>query len=403
MTKSTSNPLPTRMAFGLLWLFVFTLPLTQATEIPGVGMISKVAGLMAIISGLIAVASRNEFRLLGTVHAIMAGFILWSIITLCWSVAPDLTVQRIVTYLQLFVLVLMVWEFCREEKEVLEILGAFVLGTMIPALSTLTGFIPGQQALIQRASAPGFDANSLAFILALSLPVAYYLILRVKSPVSALYRLQMGFAFCAIVLTGSVAAMIAMVVGLSLVFWTAHLVPVRTRTNVFALFLLLGAAVILFIPSSLWKHIAEESRNGGITLTAAVNTGFQSVRSTPIGGYGAGSMAAPASHTLPSHQANFTVFSEIGVVGVACFIAIFGVLFLEAEGMSGATKSFWFTVLAVWTFSVCCRNWDCSPSAWLLFGLLAAHSACLNREAVTEPECEQKRSYYVEKGAQVWS
>ncbi len=166
--------------------------------------------MLAITVGVITVVAQRSVRMPVGVHLAMAGFIMWSAVTLLWSVAPELTVERTTTYIQLFVLVLTIWELCREEKDVLRILSAFVLGTIIPTLSTLTGFQPGQSMLAQRASATGFDANSLAFILALSLPVSYYLILREKGVISALYRLQMGFAFCAILLTGSAGAMIAL-------------------------------------------------------------------------------------------------------------------------------------------------------------------------------------------------
>jgi hypothetical protein len=396
MIKTTTRPLLTRIALALLWLFVFTLPLTQATEIPAIEAISKVAGLMAIVAGAAAVAARKQIRVLGAIHLTMAGLIAWSAVTLCWSIAPELTVQRIMTYLQLFVPVLLIWELCLEEKDVLQMLGAFVLGTMIPALSTLQAFLPGQETMMQRASVAGFDANNLAFMLAMSLPVAYYLILREKRPISALYRLQMGFAVCAILLTGSAITMIAMVVGLSLVCWTFHVVPVRTRLNAFVVLMVLAGAGILLIPASLWQHLGEESRSGGITLTSAISGGVGTVRSTPLGGFGAGTMAGAANH-----YTSLTMFSETGVVGVACFITLLGILFLAAERMSGATKSFWFTVLAVWTVGVCALNWECSEPAWLLFGLLAAHSACLKQEGVTAMEQEQKRNYYIEEGAEV--
>lgn len=127
MNEPTSLPLPSRIAFALLWVFVFTLPMTQATEIPHIAMISTVAGFVAMAASVVAGVARKQIRYLGPVHIAMAAFIAWSAITLCWSIAPELTVQRIVTYLQLFVLVLLVWELCEEEKAVLQILSAFVL------------------------------------------------------------------------------------------------------------------------------------------------------------------------------------------------------------------------------------------------------------------------------------
>jgi hypothetical protein len=403
MTNLNQRPLPTRIAFVFLWLFVFTLPLAQATEIPWVGTITKVAGLIAMAAGGVAVLARRQVRALATVHMTMAGFIVWSAITLCWSIAPELTVQQIMTYVQLFVLAMLVWEFCVEEKDILRILGAFVLGTMVPALSTLRGFLPAQDTFLQRASVAGYDPNTLPMILAISLPVSYYLILREKSAVTALYRLQMGFAVCAVLLSGSAATMVAMAVGLSLACWTIHAVPARTRNNAFALVVLFSLAGMLLLPASLWKHISEESRKGGITLTTAVNSGLESMHSTPAGGFGAGSMAAAAGHSAATAKTSFTMLSETGVVGVACFIVLLAVLFLSAERMTGITKSFWCTVLGVWVVGVCSLNWECSQASWLLFGLLAAHSACLKQEGVTPAEREQKLNYYVERSAEVWS
>jgi hypothetical protein len=403
MTKPTIRKFLTRFAFTLLWLFFFTLPLTQTPEIPAAGWISRIAGLATMALGALALAGRKQFRLLSSVHMFMAGFILWSTVTLTWSVDPDLTVQRILTYLQLFVLVVLIWELCVEEEDVLRILSAFVLGTIVPALSTLQGFLPGQNTLYERAATPGFDPDNLAFILALSIPASYYLILRDKSAISALYRLQMGFAICAILMSGTAAALIAMTIGLSLVCWTFHTINIRTRANVFALILMLGGAIVLALPSCVWKHFWEESRNGGITLTTIVDGGLKAVHSTPAGGLGAGVVASKRADSPVSAKNPLTLFSETGVIGVAWFLVMLGALFLAAEQMSGINKSFWLTVLAAWAVSACLLSWECTQSAWLLFGLLAAHAACLKQQRITENVREQRRNYCVEQGAEVWS
>jgi hypothetical protein len=392
-----------RIAFALLCLFVFTVPLAQAAELPYAGAISKCAGLTALVAGVIAVAARRRVRRLGPVHMMMAGFILWSAITLCWSVAPDLTVQRILTYLQLFILVLLTWEMCVEEKDVLRLLSAFVLGTIIPALTTLQAFLPGQEILYKRAITEGYDPNNLAFLLAISLPVSYYLVLREKGSIAALYRLQMGFAICAILFSGSAATLICMAIGLSLVCWTIHVVPAQNRRSAFILIAMLVGVVLLLIPTSIWQHISEETRSGGITLSSLATTAVNTIQATPLGGYGAGSTTNNLGHKAGVPHTSFTMFAETGVMGVLTFMVLLGVLVLAAEGMSGPTKSFWLTVLGVWTVGVCGLNWDCTNSAWLLFGLLAAHSAASEKEAVTDMEKQQRRNYYIEAGAEVWS
>jgi len=149
----------TRIAFVLLCLFVFTLPFVQVTEIPAMATISMATGFAALFAGALAVAARKQVRTLSAVHLAMGAFILWSAVTLTWSIAPAMTVERVMIYVQLFVPVILVWELCTGEEDVLRVLGAFVLGTLLPALSTLAAFLPGRQTLYLRAAA-GSDANS---------------------------------------------------------------------------------------------------------------------------------------------------------------------------------------------------------------------------------------------------
>jgi hypothetical protein len=290
---------------------------------------------------------------------------------------------------------MLVWELCIEEIEVLRIAGAFVLGTMAPALSTLLAFLPGQQTLFDRAKA-GVTPNELAFVLVLSLPISYYLILRDKSPTSALFRLHLGLAVCAILMSGSAATLIAMAVALTLFCWTFHLVPARTRLNMFAMAMLLAGAAIVFLPSSIWKTLAYESRAGSVTLAVVADTGTAAVRSTPFGGYG----AAAALHVPAAKY--FTLFTETGIIGVFCFGIMLAILFSAAERMGGAARSFWFTELAVWAIGAWAFNLESSPAVWLLFALLAAHSASLHQSALTATERSRKQTYYIEQ-AEVWS
>lgn len=399
-----------RLAFILLWIFVFTIPMAYATEIPGIGSISTAAGMAAIVGAAIAAAVGKKVRILGPAHMAMAAFVLWSAVTLWWSVAPTLTIHRIAAYLQLFVLVLLVWQMCTGEKDVLRILSAFVLGTIIPALSTLKGFLPGQDTLVQRATflagdGTGYDANQLAFVLALSLPAAYFLILRENGPLVSLYRLQMGFAVCAILLTGSPNAMIAMAVGLSIVCWTFHTLAIRTRINVFVILVVLGAGTML-VPSQVWKGTDDQIHKGDITFTVVINRELDSLHSTPIGGFGAGTQSRPAvasSERLGGRPTVFTLVSETGPIGVACFLAVLGVLALSAATMPGINKSFWLTSLGVWTVGALSLNWDCSQPAWLVFGLLAAHSACSNNRPARQTETSKTENHCFDKPAEACS
>ena len=101
-------------------------------------------------------------------------------------------------------------------------------------------------------------------------------------------------------------------------------------------------------------------------------------------------------------DAYLVMLSETGVVGVACFISLLGVLFVSAERLPGITRIFWFNALTVWAVGLFALNWQCSQIGWLLFGLLASHAAGLKPQDVIPVQRQRKPKYYVEE-AEVWS
>jgi hypothetical protein len=389
MKQSASSQILNRLAFALLWLFVFSIPLKQIIEYPILATVSQALGIAAVVTAGAIVALRRQIRFLEPVHMAMAVLILWATVTLCWSVASSLTVARISTYLQLFVLVLLVWELCRKEQDILKILQAFVLGTIPPAISILIGFVPGDDTLAKRA-ALGFDFEGLAFLLAASLPVSYYLILRETTPISALYRLHMGITLCAVLSGGSAATMIATVVGLTVICWTFHALPVRTRVRAFGTTALLGIGVYVVIPSALIQHLSEESHRGGLALTRTLQYSINGLQSLPVGGLGAGALVDAATPV----KSSFTMFAETGVMGILCCVLLLGLFTRTARQLPGIHKSFWITMLAVWSVGICTPGWEYSQPAWLLLGLLAAHGGCLERRPRVN-ESSQREGCYI--------
>lgn len=183
MMATAPRPLIRRFAFLCLWLFIFSMPIEKAIEIPGLGSISKLLGFVSLGVGLLAIVMQEGFRIPGQIQTILAIFVLWSSFTLRWSISPDWTVERILTYVQLLSLVFLLWEFCTEDRDVLSLLSAYVLGTLIPAGDTVQRFLLGHNTYYNRYATTGFDPNDLALTLALSLPMSYYLTLRSKGPI----------------------------------------------------------------------------------------------------------------------------------------------------------------------------------------------------------------------------
>lgn len=392
MTGTAPRPLLTRFAFACLWLFVFSMPIEKAIEIPGLGTISKLAGLIAMGAGVLAVAVQGRFRIPGVIQLLLAGFVVWAAVTVRWSIAADLTFERTVTYVQLLTLILLIWEFCSEERHIEGLLAAYVLGTLVPACDTLQRFLLGKMTYYNRYATTGFDPNDLALTLALSIPIAYYLSLRSKGLVAWVYRVQILAAAGTIFLTASRGGTFAMLIGLSLILWTLHTLPVRNRIGIVVAITLAVIGAIAVVPASSWQRLgtaASEVSQGTLnSRTVLWKAGFDAFETMPFGGIGAGAypeasakvIGRPWAFVPVAHNSFISVLVETGLIGFAIFAAMLGLLYRSAARMRGITRSFWLTLLVVWTVGVLSLTWEYRKPTWLLFGLVAAHAACVKQE-----------------------
>src|SRR6202022_3646337 len=130
-----------RIAFGFLWIFVFSIPGEDSFHIQGFGTVTKLLGLIAIGGGAMAVLATNRIRVWNQVQPVMLSFILWSGATYVWSPSPEMTSDRFVSYLQLFGMVLLIWQLCLREWEQLRLLQAYVLGVCVVSGDTIVRFL----------------------------------------------------------------------------------------------------------------------------------------------------------------------------------------------------------------------------------------------------------------------
>jgi O-antigen ligase len=398
MNQQTARPLLTRLAFLCLWIFVFSMPIEKAIEIPGLGTISKLAGLISVGAGVLAIATQARFRIPGGVQIALAAFVLWSAITVRWSMAPDWTVDRTVTYVQLLSLVLLIWEFCGEERYILSLLNAYVLGTLIPAGDTVHRFLFGQMTYYNRYATTGFDPNDLALTLAISVPMSYYLGLHSKGVIRWIYRIQLTAAMGTIFLTASRGGTLAMLIGLSLILWTLPTLPMRSRISIVTLIGVTVGAAVALVPASSWNRLgtaASEVSQGTLnSRTVLWKAGFNEFQNTPFGGVGAGAypetsakvIGRPWGFVPVAHNSFISVLVETGIIGMTIFAVMLGMLFQSAARMSGINRSFWLTLLCVWAIGVCSLTWEYRKPTWLLFGLAAAHAASIRKQTARRIE-----------------
>ena len=129
--------------------------------------------------------------------------------TYFWTISPDDTVEEILSYIQFLAMVWLIWELAPQPRHRVNLMQAYLVGTGVSALGALLHI--GAAAGVTRNSTFNMNPNDIGLRLALSVPMALYLAASEKQDFRVwLYRLHMVLAICALFLTGSRGALIAL-------------------------------------------------------------------------------------------------------------------------------------------------------------------------------------------------
>jgi hypothetical protein len=187
----------------------------------------------------------------------MLFFLVWGGLTYFWSFAPSSTVTSIYTFVQLFTLVWLIWEFAQTRREQLLLLRAYSLGSIVSSVGTLTGFFQGTGPQSGRYSGLGFNPGDLAFILALAIPISLYLAVQERNKILMwVDGAATALAFCAIVLTASRGPLIACTP--TLLMFPFLFPKLRWGRNIVLLIFLALAGIgsWLFMPERSWSRLS---------------------------------------------------------------------------------------------------------------------------------------------------
>jgi len=75
-----------KAAFACLWCFVFVLPWDVYAELPVVGSIPRLVGIVASTVGVLYICARRRVRPLSWFHVLTFLFVLWAAVSTLWSI-----------------------------------------------------------------------------------------------------------------------------------------------------------------------------------------------------------------------------------------------------------------------------------------------------------------------------
>ncbi len=275
-------------------------------------------------------------------------------------------------------------------------LQAYVLGAYVLIGSTIYNYAAGNIAVQYegRYSATGVNANDVALMLILGLPIGLPIAMELffgasrslrGTVLQAIDLLYVPLSIFTIVLTGSRTSIIAV-----LPFGIFLIGTQRIKLKQKILFLAMLAVCLLmllpFIPQTVidrigtvGSSISEADLGGRVTmwrLSIAVLTQH------PIFGVGSGAIDGMIGGAV--HNTFISVVTETGFIGFVLFLSILGYVVFEMAVLPKGTSPLWLTIFLTWAIGVFSLSWEFRKATWIILIFIVLEASFANKTA--EPE-----------------
>jgi len=391
VSASDTGSLLENLAYAGLCAFVLALPWGGDTTIVGGMVLANWIALVPVTLGILRLLATKMVRPFCPIHYLLFGFTAWAALSLFWTVDFESTLTRLGTYGSLLVFVVLIWELATTVARVRGLIISYVLGAGFASIATIYNYATGRTTSQQmgldwetyRYSVDGVNADELGLIVALSIPMAFYLLTVSKRRwLNALCWAQVIAGITAILISATRGALFAVAVGIVMMAVPTlnHISPMQRGIAVIACIALVSSAAFVVPKTSLDRILSTgtELTEGTLTHRTVIwAAGMEVFRDHPFLGVGAGAYG-PAivkivNIPLIAHNTFVSVLVELGVFGLLLLLALLASMFYSALRMKYLERRFWFALLMTWVIGVCSLTQEYRKITWLLFGLLAAH------------------------------
>ncbi len=384
-----------RIAFWLSLLLVFVIPWENIIQIEALGTLGRITGIVVAGFWVATVVVTGRFRELRLFHGAVFLFVVWSVVTVFWSVDFEDTMSSLVTNIQLFGLILILWDLYTTPAALKAALQAYVLGAYVSIGSIVTNHSSGTTALWQRYSATGFVVDDIGVILALGLPLAWYLaISKSDGKMARILRLvNYGYipaALLGIALTGTRTALVAASPAFLYAFGSLTQLKLAARVLIFVAVVTALFAVQSYIPQSSFDRLsttgstlADGDLNGRVTLWVY---GLRAFVERPLIGYGSGTFRVASGTGRVAHNSWISIMVEEGMIGLVLFVTVVVMAFRKALRQPKWEARFWLSVLMVWILGASDLTWEPQKQTWLFLSLAVVSASLYARRGRRAPD-----------------
>jgi O-antigen ligase len=309
---------------------------------------AKAAGLLLALTwlGMTATSEHNQRNFLNdhtTMSFVLLALVGWAVMSMAWAESPGHALESAYRFALNASLFFIVYTAVQSNKQAIWVLTGFLVGAAIAAVAGILFPAPPDSPYdVSRLGGAGEDPNELAYLLVASIPIAAAFAAGWRnSPLVRVASISL-IAFCVAGVFLSVSRSGLISLGVALL--AGVVVGGRWRRAAAALLLVLSVSAVVYFSdfaSPQVRHRLIETHGASDNRTGLWTVGWRMVQHHPVVGVGAGNFVVSSIHyvlepgplkrddlivdqPLVAHNIYLQVLSEMGVVGLAFFVAILG-------------------------------------------------------------------------------
>jgi O-antigen ligase len=311
----------------------------------------------------------------------MAMFVVWNAATVMWTSELEGSALQAVTYVELFGMAWIIWEFGSADRWMRTILQAYVLGCFCVIAQTVLSTVERGAFHEIRLFSEGVDPNELGLTLALGIPFA---LIRLQQPdLLPIFRwlncLYPVVAVSAIIGTGSRGAFVSLIIGALVTAATIRQKRLRFFFQAAAIMTALWF-IIPILPETLWQRFGKVERLYSLgqldDRRELWEAGLETFKSSPILGTGAFTFRTSINlggKENVAHNTFVSVLVETGLIGFSIFCALCVVLLIRVlKAPSTWRRSLVLGAFACWSVAACSLTLEYKRYTWLVFSIASS-------------------------------
>lgn len=352
-------------------------------------------GFPAVLVWLWSLAETGKIRRLHAFHWAALLFFAWNVVSIGWTVDVVNTLWQLSRYLPMILASIMLWDIYRTRGAYEAGLQAIIIGSYVGIGAIFMAYRAGEASITSddRYSAFAFHPDDIGLIVAIMIPLAWYLALH-KRDSPLLFRILnylYPFATLAgIILTATRGALLATLPGL--IYMALSIPRMTTRAR---LCVAVGVLIVpmVFLPrldlskqlnrfSSIGKSVSGDKLSGRLDVWRAGVSEFE--RNVFVGVGGGGFQTATRTYVGPktpqgngiiAHNTYLEVLTETGLIGFLVYAVMLGIVFYTLRRQEPHSRAAWTACFFNWAVGVFTLSFEFRWQTWIIlsFAIIAAN------------------------------